>query len=441
MRSASLLLAGDPLGQDALAGEELVAVGQLLLLEPLRRLRQVLAVAAGGLLHRAPLGALHGRERVASIVAVAGRSPKRQGSVRIAPSWRARERRRRRPSWASRCRPSGSPTRRPGWGGPTTRPTGPASSTRSAGFTARSCGRSRPAKRCASWSAPGPRRRSPGSAWLGPAPRSARVDFLSAIRPTGVGRATAGPIFVRRRSGRRAETAIVHFHFNAWAKYPDFRKDRRVPETAARRFAKRLFSARVGRRDFVLEGGGIDVNGRGTLLTTEECYLYPRKQVRNPGLEREDFEAAVRAWLGVTNVFWLGRGIAGDDTHGHVDDVCRFVNPRTLVLIKEARPHATSTTGRCAENWETDRRPAAGGRLEARGRGAADARAAVLRRRAPAGELRELLHRERGRHRARPSTTRTTASPWAFSASCSRTGRSSASTRSTWCWASARCTA
>ena len=84
----------------------------------------------------------------------------------------------------------------------------------------------------------------------------------------------------------------MHFHFNAWAKYADFAKDRRVPETAARLFAKRLFSARVGRRDFVLEGGGIDVNGRGTLLTTEECYLSRRKQVRNPGLGRKGFEAA-----------------------------------------------------------------------------------------------------------------------------------------------------
>ena len=95
-------------------------------------------------------------------------------------------------------------------------------------------------------------------------------------------------------SGRRSETAIVHFHFNAWAKYRDWRKDRRVPETAARLLGKRLFDARVGRRDFVLEGGGIDVNGRGTLLTTEECYLSRRTQVRNPGLGRKGFEAALR---------------------------------------------------------------------------------------------------------------------------------------------------
>jgi agmatine deiminase len=177
-----------------------------------------------------------------------------------------------------------------------------------------------------------------------------RVRFVR--HPTNRGwTRDSGPVFVRRGAGRRSETAIVHFHFNAWAKYADFARDRRVPETAARLFAKRLFPARVGRRDFVLEGGGIEVNGRGTLLTTEECYLSPRKQVRNPGLGRKGFEAAVRDWLGVTNVFWLGRGIAGDDTHGHVDDICRFVNPRTLVLIEEAR--RTDRNHRpLAENWE-----------------------------------------------------------------------------------------
>jgi agmatine deiminase len=88
----------------------------------------------------------------------------------------------------------------------------------------------------------------------------------------------------------------------------------------------------------VLEGGGIEVNGRGTLLTTEECYLDPVTQVRNPGLGRRAFEAALRGHLGVKNVLWLGRGIAGDDTHGHVDDLCRFVNPTTVVLAQCSDP-------------------------------------------------------------------------------------------------------
>jgi agmatine deiminase len=160
-----------------------------------------------------------------------------------------------------------------------------------------------------------------------------------------------GPVFVRRRAGRRSETAIVHFHFNGWAKYPDWRKDRRVPETAAKRLGKRLFDARCDGREFVLEGGGIDVNGRGTLLTTAECYLDPKTQVRNPGLGRAGFEAALREYLGVTNVFWLGGGIAGDDTHGHVDDLCRFVNPKTVVLIREDNPDDVNYRA-LAENWE-----------------------------------------------------------------------------------------
>jgi len=88
-------------------------------------------------------------------------------------------------------------------------------------------------------------------------------------------------------------------------------------------------------RDFVLEGGSIDVNGQGTLLTTEECLLDQKTQVRNPGLSRDEVETALRSFLGVKNILWLGKGIAGDDTHGHIDDLCRFVGPRTVVLMRE----------------------------------------------------------------------------------------------------------
>ena len=173
-----------------------------------------------------------------------------------------------------------------------------------------------------------------------------RVEFI--VHPTNRGwTRDSGPVFVRRKH----TSAIVHFHFNAWAKYDDWQKDRRVPETAARHLRKRLFDARAGDRPFVLEGGGIDVNGRGTLLTTEECYLHPRTQVRNPGLDRAGFEAAVGANLGVTNVFWLAAGPKGDDTHGHIDDICRFVNPRTVVLIKEPNPKDANYRP-LAENWE-----------------------------------------------------------------------------------------
>jgi len=160
----------------------------------------------------------------------------------------------------------------------------------------------------------------------------------------------SGPIFVRRRRPR-PETAIVHFHFNAWAKYKDWQKDRRVPEKAAKVLGKQLFDAQFEGRDFVIEGGGIEVNGRGTLLTTEECYLDPKVQVRNPGLGRTEIESVLRQFLGVANVCWLAAGPVGDDTHGHIDDICRFTGSRTLVLIKETN-RKDANYRPLAENWE-----------------------------------------------------------------------------------------
>ncbi len=143
-----------------------------------------------------------------------------------------------------------------------------------------------------------------------------------------------GPIFVRRESPA-PDTAVVRFQFNGWAKYPNWKKDCLVAERAARALRKPLFWAQVRGMDFVLEGGSIDVNGRGTVLTTEECLLDSETQARNPGLSRAETEAALRDYLGASNVLWLARGIAGDDTHGHVDDLCRFVGPRTVVLCQE----------------------------------------------------------------------------------------------------------
>ncbi len=114
-----------------------------------------------------------------------------------------------------------------------------------------------------------------------------QVEFIRHATNRGWMR-DSGPILVRRQKeeGRRKkfETAIVHFHFNAWAKYRNWQKDTRVPEMAAKLLKKQLFNAQFDGRDFVVEGGGLEVNGRGTLLTTEECYLHPRIQVRNPGM-------------------------------------------------------------------------------------------------------------------------------------------------------------
>jgi len=124
-----------------------------------------------------------------------------------------------------------------------------------------------------------------------------------------------------------------------------------VPETAAKLLGKPLFHAQCGGKDFVIEGGGIELNGRGTLLTTEECYLHPKVQVRNPGLTRADYDATFKAYLGVKNVLWLLNGPVGDDTHGHIDDLCRFVNPTTLVLIRESN-RKDINYGALAENWD-----------------------------------------------------------------------------------------
>jgi agmatine deiminase len=161
----------------------------------------------------------------------------------------------------------------------------------------------------------------------------ARVEFLRFPTDRGWSR-DQGPIFVRR--GRRL--AIARFRFNGWAKYPDWKKDDQVPVRAAKRLRLPLLPVVHRGRDVVLEGGAIDVNGRGTLLTTEECLLDPAVQVRNPGLSREDLSAVLARALGASNVLWLGQGIAGDDTHGHVDDLCRFVGPRTVVLVQERNP-------------------------------------------------------------------------------------------------------
>lgn len=175
------------------------------------------------------------------------------------------------------------------------------------------------------------------------------VQFI--LHPTNRGwMRDSGPIFVRRK-GRKSETAIVHFHFNAWAKYPDWQKDRKVPELAAGLLRKQLFNAEHRGKDFVIEGGGIEVNGHGTLLTTEECYLDPKVQVRNPGLGRAEIEEGLKRYLGVTNVLWLRNGPVGDDTHGHIDDICRFVDRKTLVLIRETN-RSDPNYRPLAENWE-----------------------------------------------------------------------------------------
>ena len=147
----------------------------------------------------------------------------------------------------------------------------------------------------------------------------------------------SGPIFVLRDQAKRGrELVATHWKFNAWAKYPDWRKDQHVPEFIARTLRVPRLLVEHEARHVVLEGGSIDVNGRGTMLTTEECLLHRRVQVRNPGLSRRDLEWVFATYLGIEKVIWLKRGIVGDDTHGHVDDIARFVGPRTVLAAAEA---------------------------------------------------------------------------------------------------------
>lgn len=161
----------------------------------------------------------------------------------------------------------------------------------------------------------------------------------------------SGPVFVHDLGARGSPLTICGFGFNAWARYPDWQADARLAGRAARRARLPLLRARWGQRDFVLEGGAIDVNGCGSALATEECLLDPQIQVRNPGLDRHGYERLLATYLGVTHLLWLGRGIAGDDTHGHIDDVCRFVDRRTVVLCREEDP-ADANYAVLAENHE-----------------------------------------------------------------------------------------
>ncbi len=135
----------------------------------------------------------------------------------------------------------------------------------------------------------------------------------------------------------------VKWRFNAWAKYPDWQHDEKVGALMARSAGAQELRPMFGKNRVVLEGGSIEVNGRGSLITTEECLL-SRVQQRNPGMKKKDYEKVFAEYLGVTSVIWLGSGIAGDDTHGHVDDITRFVSPDTVVTCVDAGP--------ASENYE-----------------------------------------------------------------------------------------
>jgi len=147
----------------------------------------------------------------------------------------------------------------------------------------------------------------------------------------------SGPIFLR--SSENTTVAVTNWKFNAWAKYANWQRDDLVPEHAAKFLKLQQWKPTVklanGREHrVVLEGGSIDVNGAGLLLTTEECLLSTVQQ-RNPGVTQEQLEKVFHDYLGIDKVIWLHRGCAGDDTHGHVDDISRFVAENTIVTATE----------------------------------------------------------------------------------------------------------
>ena len=187
---------------------------------------------------------------------------------------------------------------------------------------------------------------------------TAAVDFFH--RPTNRSwTRDYGPLFVKNRAG---EVAVTHWRFNGWAKYGNWQHDTGVPEFVGERLGMRRWETGL-----VLEGGSIDVNGVGRLLTTEECLL-SEVQARNPGSPRRGLEAAFRKYLGVRETIWLNRGIAGDDTHGHIDDVARFTAVDTIVAAVE--PDKSDA------NHEPLRENLA--RLRARSRSCKDVRVATL---------------------------------------------------------------
>jgi agmatine deiminase len=141
----------------------------------------------------------------------------------------------------------------------------------------------------------------------------------------------SGPMFVKDGN----EIIALNFKFNAWAKYDDYKLDDKIPSFIANKLNLRRVIAEYNEKQVVLEGGAIDTNGKATLITTEECLLDEKVQTRNTGFTKQDYFEVFKKYFGISNVIWLGKGIVGDDTHGHIDDLCRFVNEDTVVLVLE----------------------------------------------------------------------------------------------------------
>jgi agmatine deiminase len=165
--------------------------------------------------------------------------------------------------------------------------------------------------------------------------RDSGCTFVVSASDSGKLRSHAGKSVARpTRRGTGGSLAAIKWRFNAWAKYPNWKKDEKIGSRMAKAARAHEIRPVFNSERVVLEGGSIDSNGRGTLLTTEECLLSTEQQ-RNKCLGREDYENVFRDYLGIKTVIWLGGGIVGDDTHGHVDDISRFVAPDTVVTVVE----------------------------------------------------------------------------------------------------------
>lgn len=143
-----------------------------------------------------------------------------------------------------------------------------------------------------------------------------------------------GPMFLVGMDGQKR---ILDWRFSAWAKYPDWKKDDAIPARVGEAISCETCRPMHKGKRVVLEGGSIDTNGQGMVLTTEECLL-GEVQARNPGLTREELEGILADYLAAKKILWLNRGIVGDDTHGHIDDIARFVGVRTVVAAVESNP-------------------------------------------------------------------------------------------------------
>lgn len=163
----------------------------------------------------------------------------------------------------------------------------------------------------------------------------AQVDFV--IAPTNRSWTRDSlPLFVTRSKARGGGLGAVKFRFNGWARYHDYELDDRAGKRVAKRFAAESWFPRVDGAAVVLEGGAVDADGQGTMLATEQCLLEGR-YARNAQLGRAGTERVLRDYLGVRRVLWIERGVAGDDTSGHVDDFVRFVAPGVVVLCEEPK--------------------------------------------------------------------------------------------------------